>query len=419
MGRLSRAIYYLVSFGLARGSLFLAPIVLANLLVPSHYGTLELVQALASVGATVLALGTSATVPLVLVRNITTATWGGVLLHQAGSVALLAGLVVVALLFSAPSVVWLTALCTGGLMLQSLWSVTLKSQGRGEASLLIDAGFWGVMALSVLVAYGLAVPSAQRAAWAVGALAIHLTALVCWTVWRLAQVVPRETYRTYASTVSAGLPLMAVTLLALLATTSGRLGIGLLSTPENTADYAVLFRATALPIVAHQVIMVAGFRQIFELPMSEIERRLPVVVGLVGACVVAFWLLSGVAGALLGPAFVSAFARHRVEGLLILSQCILWSAIALNDLVSTRSQSAGAVARGSALYFAVVLPLAWWFLSSRPVTLSLFVPVHSAVMTGYFLVQVVVMWRCGIRLLRTWGLTLAGFLGLSVLAKMI
>jgi O-antigen/teichoic acid export membrane protein len=419
MGRLSRTIFYLASFGLARGGLFVAPIVLANLLAPADYGALELAQALASIGATVLALGTSAAVPLVLVRKVTTASWGGVLLHQAGSVALLVGLALAAVMAGAPPVIWLTALCTGTLMLQGLWSVTLKSQGRGEASLLMDAGFWGVVTLAAMVAYGLMIPTIQRATWALGALVAYLAALACWTVWRLAEAAPDSASRMYAPTVRTGLPLMAVTLLALLATTSGRLGIGLLSTPEITADYAVLFRATALPIVAHQVIMVARFRQIFELPTLELERRLPVVVGLVGASAVVFWLLSGVAGGVLGPAFVSAFTRHRTEGLVILSQCILWSAIALNDLVNTRSQSAGMVARGSALYFVLVLPLAWWFLSSRQVTLSLFVPVHSAVMAGYFLTQAMVMWRCGIKLVRTWGLTLGGFLALSALAQVI
>lgn len=419
MGRLSRTIYYLASFGLARGGLFLAPIVLANLLTPADYGTLELAQALASLGATVLALGTSGAVPLVLLRNVTTASWGGVLVHQVGSVALLVGLALAAVLAGASPVLGLAALCTGALMLQGLWSVTLKSLGRGEASLLMDAGFWGILALAAMAAYGLAVPAAQRGVWAFSALAVYLAVLACWTVWRLTQAAPRCASRMYTSTVRTGLPLMAVTLLAMLATTSGRFGIGLLSTPEMTAEYAVLFRATALPIVAHQVIIVARFRQIFELPTSELERRLPMVVGLVGASVVLFWLLSDVAGVLLGPAFVSAFARHHTEGLLILSQCILWSAIALNDLINTRSQSAGMVARGSTLYFALVLPLAWWFLSSRPVTLSLFVPIHSAVMAGYFLTQAVVMWHCGIKLLRTWGLTLGGFLSLSALAAFV
>lgn len=419
MYRFSRVFFYLLSFGLARGGLFVAPILLANLLAPADYGALELAQATASMGAAVLALGTSATVPLVLVRKIITASWGGVLLHQIGIVTALLLVALVAWQFDARPVVWLAAACTGTLMLQGLWSVTLKSHGNGEASLLIDAGFWGILSLAALAAYVLAISVEQRGTWIFFALLVYLTALVCWTFWHFTQTIPRDALRMYASTVRTGVPLMAVSLLALLATTSGRLGIGLLSSPEITAQYAVLFRSTALPIVAHQIIIVARFRQIFESPVSELERGLPVIVGLVAASVIGFWLCSNLTGFLLGPAFVSAFTQYRSEGLLILTQCILWSAIALNDLVNTRAQSAGAVARSSVLYFALVLPLAWWFLSSRAVSLSLFVPVHSVVMAGFYLIQVMAMWRSGLRLWRTWGLALGSFTILSIQARIV
>jgi O-antigen/teichoic acid export membrane protein len=416
--RLSRLFFYLTSFGLARGGLFVAPIVLANLLEPADYGTLELVQAVATMGVTLLALGTGGVVPLVLVNKVGSASWPAILVHQIGVVALLAACVLFGTLLGWSPVVWLAALATGALMLQSLWSMTLKSHGFGEASLLLDAGFWGLLALTVLISYLLAVPMADRWGWIITTLLAYFTALAAWTLWKLMQ---EETHAVamYASTVRTGLPLMAATLLALLATTSGRLGIGLLSTPEMMADYAILFRATALSIVAHQVIVVARFKQIFELPVQELERRLPMVVGFVVASVVLFWLLSSFVDVLLGPAFVSAFSRYRTEGLLILAQCILWSAIALNDLVNSRSQTAGRVARGSVLYFALVLPLAWWFLSSRPVTLSLFVPVHSVVMVGYFLTQALVMLHCGIRLVRTWVFTLVGFVAVSAITQVI
>ena len=72
---------YLASFGIARGGLFLAPILLANLLAPSDYGMLELSQAIGSVGASVFALGTAAAVPLVLVRKIAEVSWRSILLH--------------------------------------------------------------------------------------------------------------------------------------------------------------------------------------------------------------------------------------------------------------------------------------------------------------------------------------------------
>ena len=126
MSRLYRGFFYLLSFGLARGGLFFAPIVLANLLSPSDYGTLEFAQAIASMGAAVLALGTSAAVPLVLVRKIKTASWGGVLLHQIATVVALLLVALVSWQLDAKPVVWFAAACTGALMLQGLWSVTLK-----------------------------------------------------------------------------------------------------------------------------------------------------------------------------------------------------------------------------------------------------------------------------------------------------
>jgi hypothetical protein len=311
----------------------------------------------------------------------------------------------------------MAAVCTGILMLQALWSVTLKSKGNGEASLLLDAGFWSVLAVAGIVTFSLSVPARLRGAWSCAALVTYLLFLFGWTSSRLAKAAPSCGARAYAGTVETGLPLMSVALLALLATTSGRLGIGLLSTPEVTAQYSVLFRATALPIVAHQVILVASFRQLFELSEAALERRLSLIVGLVISCVIGFWVFSDLVGLLLGPAFSLAFAHNRGAGLMILAQSVLWSAIALNDLVNTRSQAAGPVARATALYFAIALPLAWWFLSGHSVTLASYVPVHSLVMGGYYVTQMVSMRSRGICLTRTWLIALGGFVILSVLAK--
>jgi O-antigen/teichoic acid export membrane protein len=416
MQSLLRTLQYLVTFGVARGGLFVAPLVLANLLPATDYGNLELAQAIASLGAIVLAFGTSAAVPLVVLRKAETGTWGGVLVHQilTGSALLLISLLLG--LGGAPEVAWLACACAAVLMLQSLWSVMLKTKGRAESSLFLDAGFWLSLAGAVVISALLQIPPASRAAWALAGLIVYLAALAGWSVNSLLQASPRSTVGTYLATVRLGLPLMTVSLLALLATTSGRLGVGLLSTPELTAEYSVLFRATALPIVAHQIVIVARYRQIFLLPMDELGRRLPWILALVVASIVVFWALSQPLGAVLGSAFVSAFARHRPEGLLILAQCILWSSIALNDMVNTRSLTAGTVAKWSALYFAIVLPLALLYLSARPVELSVFVPVHSGVMAGYFATQAIVMSRCGIRLHHTWSLTLLAFVALSALA---
>lgn len=418
MSQILSVFLFLLSFGLARGGLFFAPIILANLLAPSDYGTLEFAQALASFSATVLALGTSGAVPLILVQKIKRASWGGVLVHQLSVVGVLLVIALGGWLLGISPIFWIAAAFTGVLMLQSLWSVTLKSNGRGEASLLLDTGFWSILTFSAAIAFALNVTSDNRASWSFQVILFYLVGLFFWTFWRFLKV-PSNTELQYSETIKISVPLMFGTLLSFLAVTSGRLGIGLLTTPEVTAEYAILFRGMAIPMVAHQIITVYSFRRIFELPPSKLERRLLSISSLVIASVVTIWLLSGLASYLLGSAFSSTFLKYRSEGLLILTQCVMWSAIANNELLCNRWQVAGRAARPSILYFLLVLPLAWLFLSTRPVTLALFVPVHSIVMIGYFLIQIVMLARCSIKMWRMWGLSLGSFLLLSILTQVI
>jgi O-antigen/teichoic acid export membrane protein len=418
MVRFYRTIFYVASFGFARGGQFVAPIILANILAPRFYGILELAQAIGSMVSTILALGTSAAVPLVLVRNIEQASWRGILLHQTITVAALLIAATIGWQMHVSTAVWLGGLCAATMMLQALWSVTCKSNGKGEASLLLDAGFWGVLATAAGLAFLIGFSTMQVWSITCSALLIYFFALGAWTAYRLGRTSVDDAGFLYRSTIKTGFPLMSISLLALLATTAGRLGIGLLSSPEVTAQYGALFRATALPMVAHQIVMVARFRRLFEMDDLSFTRVVRNINIFVISCVIAFWLASDLAGFLLGAAFRQAFAQHRTEGLLILTQTVLWAAIAINDLTNNRKQTAGSAARATAIYFAFVIPGAWGFLASREVTLALFVPVHSFVMCGYYLTQIYVMRSCGIHMWRVWGLALGAFIGLSLLAEL-
>ena len=320
MRSLLKVFAYLLSFVFARGSLFFAPILLANLLTPTDYGSLEFAQAIASTGVQFLALGTGSLVPMVLVRKLQSISWHAILLHHTVVALLFAvcGLIGVFAGYSFATCLAMFALAI--LLLQTLWSITLKSRGYAEASLVMDAGFWGLFAIVVSLAYAFSIPVAERWHWGIGAVGVYLLALLAWTLWHLMQSQKSAEGLMYAATVRAGLPLMLSSVLASLATTSGRLAIGFFATPEMLASYAILFRATALPIVAHQILIVARFRKTFEMPEDELERGMRMIVGLVMAGVVLFWLLNDLVGVLLGSAFASTFVHYRTEGLLILSQ---------------------------------------------------------------------------------------------------
>lgn len=416
MRRLINVGKFLFTFGLARGALFVAPIVLSNLLSPADYGVIEMAQAFASVSVPLLALGMGSVVPLALVLKRENLSWAAILLHHLGVGVALAGLALILMAAGAGVVLWLSILALAVLMLQGLWSVSLKSYGRGETSLLMDAGFWCSLTIAGLLAFGFSLPDQQRWEWAVGALMLYLLMLIGLTYGALARVRQPSQPLHYRETLRAGLPLMAGTLLSTLATMSGRLGMGVLSSPEVVADYAVLYRATMLPIVAHQVLMVSGFRLIFELPPAMLQRRLSLMVGLVAACVAGFAAFSSLFGFALGPRFMATFAAYRVEGLLILAQCVLWSAVPLNDILAARHNTASLMMRCTVFYLVVAFSLAWWFLSHEPVTLARFVPIHSFVLAGYFLVQVAVLYSSGLRLMSAWGLAAGSFFGFSLLA---
>ncbi|MDD3326653.1 MAG: hypothetical protein PHW25_06175 [Zoogloea sp.] len=417
MKKLKKIFVFLFSFGVARGGLFAAPILLANLLAPIDYARLEFVQAVSSMGATLLGLGSASIVPLVLLRNQENLSLKLVYFHQISCAAVLLVLLTFGLILDSKVEIWLAAMGVSILMLQGLWSVTLKSHGKRERALFLDLGFWGVLAVAATIAFICSVPLERRGGWVVVSIAMYWAALVVWTSKRYNSESSQVSPESYFLTLKTGAPLMIGTLLSFLATTSGRVGVGLLAAPEMVAAYAVLFRATALPMVAHQVMTVSRFRQLFQLPLPQLERKLSVIVLLVSLCALLFWQVGSHLGFLLGPVFVKTFAVYKQEGLLILAQSIMWSAIAQNELLNNRSQTARKLIFPAIIYFALAFSAVWLFFGFYSFSLMRFVCAHVAVVMGFFLVQIAVMWLNGIKVYKSWLCALGCYGGFSLLTQ--
>lgn len=403
---------YVLSFGLGRGTLFLAPLLLANFLAASEYGILETALAAASVWASTASLGTSSVVPLVLLRNNKQATMRGIVVHHLLVVAVAACFALFAMAMHWPLVWKLTALMVACLVMQGLASTHLKTLGRGDASVLVDAGLLGLMAAAVLAAHYLS--GASLIDFAVMAALLYVLVLVVAYSRVLATQSRAQVPWAWLASIKVGLPLMLGGLVSLLATTSGRLGMGLLASPELTAVYAVMVRAGALPIVAHQLILIAKFRNLFAQPDQAVERAVLQIVLLVAASVLGFFVLSPWLGLVLGSAFVSAFSQHKSAGMLIASQAVLWSAIALNDLVIARHQLMHKVLRYSVGFLALALVLGWLALAWFSLSIEKFVLIHSCVMLSFYVAQSWIMNFLGLWLVRVWVTTVALYLLLSL-----
>lgn len=418
MKKLKKIFGFLFSFGVARGGQFAAPILLANLLPVVDYARLEFVQAVASMGATLLGLGSASIVPLILLRNKTNFSLKQVYFHQIFC-ALLLFLVAILLILNGVFQFWLVAPGISIIMLQGLWSVTLKSHGKGEKALFLDLGFWGVLAASAVFASAFSVELAERWRWIVIAMALYWATLVFWTLRNYFPNPSQVSGSLYLKNIRTGVPLMIGTLLSFLALTSGRAGAGLLATPELAAAYAVLFRATALPMVAHQVMTVAMFRQIFQLPLPMLEKKNSVIILLVSLFSILFWLVVDYIGFLLGPAFVKMYASYRQEGMLILAQSIIWSAVAQNEMLNNRAQTAKNLMLPALLYFVFSFSAVWVFFQNNSFSLFRFVCAHSALVVGFFFVQVLVMWFKKVRVYKSWSIAIACYLSLVFLTQFI
>lgn len=410
---MKRWVVYVLSFGLGRGALFLAPLLLANFLAASEYGMLETALAAASVWASTASLGTSSAVPLVLLRNNKQATMRGIVVHQLLVVAVAACFALFAMAMHWPLVWKLTALTAACLVMQGLASTHLKTLGHGDASVLIDAGLLGLMAAAALAAHYLG--AVQPIDFAVLAALLYVLVLVLAYSRVLATQSRAQAPWAWLASIKVGLPLMLGGLVSLLATTSGRLGMGLLASPELTAVYAVLVRAGALPIVAHQLVLIARFRNLFAQPDQAVERAVLQIVLLVAASVLGFFVLSSWLGLVLGPAFVNAFSQHKSAGMLIVAQAVLWSAIALNDLVIARHQVMHKVLRYSVGFLALALGLGWLALAWSGLSIEKFVLVHSCVMLSFYAAQSWIMNLLGLRLVRVWVTTVALYLLLALI----
>ena len=243
MERIRRLTIYLLSFVLARGALFLSPIVTANFLKTRTYGELEWGYAAASVCATIGSFGVTSVLPLIVLKNIKKATIAGIFVHH-----IFVGLVcAIAILFSVyiykNELLLTAAILTAATALQALWSVYLKTYGKGEASLILDSGLFVLIALTAFIGNYFNVSDLFiLVLWMVGGYAFCLFYI---TLLAFLKRFTSSEDVGYSSILKLGFPIMIATLVAILAATSGRLAIGYLGGLLLIGNNSILDRAAA------------------------------------------------------------------------------------------------------------------------------------------------------------------------------
>lgn len=413
---------FAAGFGIARALLFFAPIIMANSLPLEHYGRFELAQSWAAIGALVLGLGLSATVPLIRLRDEIEGRWDSLVLLIAllSGGCLLVALVIAVGSATLSSLAVLVPLGMSVLMLQGFWAMTLKSEGHSTPAVFVEAGFWtmGVTGAVLIFCSGNRL-SEDTIGFTLLAYAAVLTLVTALQFHR--SRIGAVRILDLRRNLTLGLPLMWTGALTVIVSSSGRLLLGQSSGMEAVGIYAVLYRCTALPLVGHQILVIGLFRQIFTWSDELLrDRSLLIILG-VTSLVLAFWLLEPVLGFLLGPKFTEVISMHRNEGFMLLLQTILWSAIALNDLINSRLQIAGRIARLTSLVLVMGMSALWLWISSRANALETgellhgFILGHFMVVAAFFAAQCIASARIGHYFLKLWATVIVCTTGAGVL----
>lgn len=410
--RILRALRFAVGFGIARTLLLAAPIVLANVLPLKFYGQLELAQSYAAVAALLLGAGLPATVPLIRLRPEVDGRWDTLLLILSiiGGGCLVAALVAAAGLGGFDPLPVLILLATGVLILQGLWATSLKTDGKSTKAVFLEAGFWSVAAVAGAV-MGLSQGVLSTETVSVAVLVYGMFLLGFTVKSFIAERGMLVSLGDLRKNIALGLPLMFTSILTVVLISSGRMLLGQVFGVEIVGVYSVLYRCTILALVAHQILTIGLFRNIFAWPVGVLRARVPVIVYGVTAMVWGFWLIEPHLGWVFGDRFIAAFSIYRAEGLFLLVQTILWSAIALNDLLNSRLQIAGKVACFTSPFLVLgLVALGWWShvtageLMGNDVLLY-FIRAHFTFMSGYFVTQCVAAYLQGQIFGRLWSAT--------------
>lgn len=398
----------------ARGLQFIAPIAAANLLSVAAYGSVEWAHAAASLASTVLVLGLNALVPFVVLRDDSRGSLAAAQLHGAilAATCVMASLAATVVMGFASAPV-LALLFTGALVLQGQWTYLLRSRGADAASLYLEASPFAVVALAAAVGPWIGL---QPLASIGGSLAIMCGFLLAGTVKECACALRQGQPLLYRESVMAGVPLMLGSLVTMLATTSGRLGIGLLGGDEQTGAFAAIARIAALPVVAHQLAVVSSFRDLYAVEAGRLQRLAIAVAMLVSASAVALLSLQPWLEPILGTAFSGAAAAHPTACVLLVTQVPLWSGVALNDLIAARHGVLGRVLPWSTVILVSSLGAAAWVLHVSGVDVDRFAIWHTAVMAVLFAVQCSAMAHYGVRFAKYWSTCLCSFFVITAAA---
>lgn len=327
--RIAPVLQFAGAFLLGKGTQFFAPLLLANILSVEQYGLLEFAMSIALAMVSALSMGTFTFIPRQIVQQ---EEWisRNALYRYLIVVSLI--LIIVSYFFgsdSPPNATQLSLLFCGILLLQGGLSATLKSFQKRSMAMILDSILWVVIILSVWIPFTGTKSSIDATLLISCGVYFFLLTYLIWRNKDRNEEVKKSFNFQY---LSAGIKITIIGFCSVAIAVSGRSLVGLIFNVEQVGLYSSLYRVAILPIIVHQFIILYLFKHAYESQDKKFSNFGSLVFLCTSFSALMVWLVVPYCDFVFGLAFENSMSSNADLFLLLLVNCPIWSAIAINEL---------------------------------------------------------------------------------------
>lgn len=373
---MKKNLIFLCSFSLAKGIVFLAPILLADILSERDFGVLE--YALAGVGMllnAVLDLGVSGAYPYFILRQQRSDIKNGFNLHPLwlllaflSNQFLYFGLHLYEIeMYMAINISYIIAN-------QVFYSTQLKSHEKPIKAVFLDAGVYIVL-LFFIVGYGLKIiePSIQNINKGVSTYALLYAV---YAIYNYLKNNKETLFSKYAEILQFSIHLLISSFFLFSLTVAGRILSKEFFGFEATALYGFYYRISAVVVMIYQVISIRYFKEIYTLKPTTLDAKFSLFYVFIFVLSILIFVIAPFILPYFSNFFATTYQANKALWFIIFSQMTMWIATALHSNIVDRE---GLAKKNNILFLALFLAtlLVLFFTKEKLSLLSLTFLLHT------------------------------------------
>lgn len=375
---------FFISFIFSKTIVFIAPIILAEVLNKEDYGIIE--YALAGLGFVlngVINLGVPGAYPYYILKEKEMWIKNGFKLHPLWLSIVFILNQIVFILFELNAEIYLSINVAYIISNQIFYSTQYKSHEKPTLAVFLDSGIYLVLLISFILFKTKVVNISIQTINNI----IIIYALIYLFVggFTFLKSKKEKILKHYKIILRYSSNLMVATFLIFLISASGRILVEWFFTFDEVAVYGYYFRLSAIVVMIHQVVNIAFFKKIYTLNPRTLDFYFSYFFfGIFILSIICFLLAPKILGAF-STFFTNTYEENKELYFLLSSQMIMWIASALNSSIVDREN----LAKSNNYRFSILIGIGICilYLLRSSLNLTLLVYVHYSIIFCACLVQ--------------------------------